>query len=196
VSTRHHLRSRTRSTGFSLVEVLVALVVFSVGLLGIAKMEALALATTATSSRRSIAALEASSLAASMHLNRGFWESAAASNIQITIAGTTVTNLPGGAAPVCDYSGGGPPAPCSAQGLAAYDLQAWANALFLVLPNDAATVQCNTSTPLECSIQIQWSEQAVALYSAQAQAASTATTETNGTSAAFQNPTYTLYVEP
>lgn len=99
-------------------------------------------------------------------------------------------------APVCDYSGGAKPAACSAQGLAAYDLQAWANALSLVLPNDAATVQCNASTPLECSIQIQWSEQAVALYSAQAQAASTATTETNGTSAAFQNPTYTLYVEP
>lgn len=196
MSARHRNRRPPQSAGFSLVEVLVALIVFSVGLLGIAKMEALALSTTSTSSRRSIAALEASSLAASMHVNRGFWESAAASGIQVTMAGTTVTNLPGGAAPVCDYSGGGQPAACSAQGLAAFDLNAWAVTLSTVLPNDAATVQCNTTTPLECTIQIQWSEQATAMYSAQAQAASTAATETAGTAAAFQNPTYTLYVEP
>lgn len=182
-----------RSAGFSLVEVLVALIIFSVGLLGIAKMEAMALSTTATSSRRSIAALEASSLANSMHLNRGFWESGAASGLQVTISGTTITNLPGGVAANCDFSAG---TPCSATGLAAYDINAWAVALSQVLPNDAATVQCNASTPLECSIQIQWSEQATALYSAQAKAASTAATETAGTAAAFQNPTYTLYVEP
>jgi type IV pilus assembly protein PilV len=187
------IRRHRRSVGFSLVEVLVALIVFSVGLLGIAKMEALALSTTATSSRRSIAALQASSLASSMHLNRGFWESTAASGIQVNITGNTVSNPPGGSTPDCDS---GAAAPCSAVNLAAYDLNAWAVALQAVLPNDVATVQCNASTPLECSITIQWSEQAVAMYSAQAQSASTATTETNGTSAAFQNPTYTLYVEP
>lgn len=190
------IRRLPRSTGFSLLEVLVALLVLSVGLLGIAKMEALALATTATSSRRSIAALEASSLAASMHANRGFWESAGASGLQVTITGTTINNLPGGTAPDCysadpQYAGA-----CSNVGLAAYDLSQWANALNQALPNDAATVQCNTTTPLECSIQVQWSEQAVAMYSAQAQSASTATTQNAGTTAAIENPTYTLYVQP
>jgi type IV pilus assembly protein PilV len=186
-------RALARSAGFSLVEVLVALLVLSVGLLGIAKMEALALSTTATSARRSIAALEASSLAASMHINRGFWESTGASGIQVNITGNTVTNPPGGAIPVCEYNSG---APCTSEGLAAYDLNAWATALQAALPNDVATVQCNTTTPLECSIQIQWSEQAVAMYSGQAQSASTATSETAGTTAAFENPTYTLYVQP
>jgi type IV pilus assembly protein PilV len=188
-----YLRRHARLAGFSLLEVLIALIVLSVGLLGIAKMEALALSTTATSSRRSIAALEASSLAASMHINRGFWESAAASGIQVTISGSTVSNPPGGATADCED---GKDAPCSAQQLAASDLTFWAAALAAALPSDAATVQCNTSTPLECSIQIQWSEQAVAMNSAQAQSASTPTNETAGTTAAFQNPTYTLYVEP
>ena len=193
MSGRLHSGRYACCAGFSLVEVLIALIVFSVGLLGIAKMEALALATTATSNRRSIAALEASSLANSMHLNRGFWESGAASGIQVSITGATVTNPPGGVIADCDFSNG---TPCSAQGLASYDLNAWAVNLQQLLPNDVATVQCNASTPLECSIQIQWSEQAVAMYSAQAQTASTAATETAGTSAAIQNPTYTLYVEP
>jgi type IV pilus assembly protein PilV len=190
------IRRQPRSAGFSLLEVLVALLVLSVGLLGIAKMEALALATTATSARRSIAALEASSLAASMHANRGFWESAGASGIQVGITGTTINNLPGGTAPDCkagdpQYAGA-----CTAAGLAAYDLNQWAGALNQALPNDVATVQCNTTTPLECSIQIQWSEQAVAMYSAQAQSASTAAAQNAGTTAAIENPTYTLYVQP
>lgn len=186
-------RAHARHSGFSLVEVLVALLVFSVGLLGIAKMEAMALATTATSSRRSIAALEAASLGNAMHLDRGFWGSSLASGIVVTISGNTISNPPGGSTPDCTS---GVNAPCTNVALAASDLNNWATNLAQVLPNDAATVQCNTSTPLECSITIQWSEQAVAMYSGQGQSASTPTTETAGTSAAIQNPTYTLYVEP
>lgn len=193
MSAYHHTRARARHSGFSLVEVLVALLVFSVGLLGIAKMEAMALATTATSSRRSIAALEAASLGNTMHLDRGFWGSGLASGIVINVSGSTVSNLPGGSS-TTDCSAAA--APCSNVLLATSDLNAWATNLAQVLPNDVATVQCNTSTPLECSIQVQWSEQAVAMYSGQAQSASTAATETAGTATAIQNPTYTLYVEP
>ncbi len=65
------------SQGFSLVEVMVALVVLSIGLLGIAKMQALSLSSTTIASMRSLAALEASSLAAAMHENRGYWATAA-----------------------------------------------------------------------------------------------------------------------
>lgn len=187
------MSDRRPSAGFSLVEVLVALVIFSVGLLGIAKMEAMALASTATSSRRSVAALEAASLANTMHLNRSFWGSGTASGLTVTITGNTIANPPGGTTPDCDS---GVNAPCSNVALAAYDLNTWAANLSQVLPNDAATVSCNTSTPLACSIQIQWSEQAIGMYSAQGQSASTPTSETAGTSAAIQNPTYTLYVEP
>ncbi|PMU83799.1 type IV pilus modification protein PilV, partial [Pseudomonas sp. GW704-F3] len=79
-----------RQRGFSLVEVMVALVVMSVGMLGIAKMQAAALSNTAVASTRSLAAIEASSLAASMHANRGYWSSPAVAT-SITLTGATVT---------------------------------------------------------------------------------------------------------
>ena len=52
---------------------MVALVVLCVGLLGILKLEAAAISSTTVASQRSLAALEAASLAASMHVNRGYW---------------------------------------------------------------------------------------------------------------------------
>ena len=59
--------------GVSLLEVLIALVVISIGLLGIAKMQALAIASTRVSSMRSLISIEASSLASAIHANRLYW---------------------------------------------------------------------------------------------------------------------------
>src|ERR1700727_3977341 len=61
-----------RARGFSLMEVIVALVVSPVGLLGLAKMEALAMSSTGVASSRSLAAIEASSLAAATHPTPGY----------------------------------------------------------------------------------------------------------------------------
>src|ERR1700730_15922206 len=57
--------------GFTLIEVMVAVIVLSAGLRGVAKMQALALSSTNVANVRSIAAIEAASLAATMHENRG-----------------------------------------------------------------------------------------------------------------------------
>ncbi|HEX8758359.1 MAG TPA: type IV pilus modification protein PilV, partial [Steroidobacteraceae bacterium] len=157
--------SRRRSYGFSLIEVLVALIVLSVGLLGIAKMEALALASNGVAGRRALAAIEAASLADSMHVNRTYWGSTA-SGANITVSGNQVaTGLPVSPAPDCTKATG---AACDAPSLASYDLNQWAIALHSLLPADTATVACNTSTPVECLITISWNEQAVAMNSAQA----------------------------
>ena len=48
--------------GFTLLEVMVALVVLCLGLLGILKLEAAAISSTTIAAKRSLAALEASSL--------------------------------------------------------------------------------------------------------------------------------------
>jgi hypothetical protein len=74
--------------------------------------------------------------------------------------------------------------------MAAFDVQDWAKALFNVLPGYLATVSCSTSGfPVTCTIQIQWTENAVAANSQQ-------TNITNIGTAASSVPTYTLFVQP
>ena len=158
--------------GFSLVEVMVALVVVAVGLLGLAKMESLALASTT----RSIAAIQASSMAAAMHANRAYWGTAVAP------ATTTVTPATASTAvPACNTN----PSTCNAQQMAAYDLQNWSIAMNQVLPLYLATITCSTATPpVNCTINIQWAENGVAINAAQ--------TNMSGLAA----PTYQIFVEP
>jgi type IV pilus assembly protein PilV len=154
--------------------------VLSVGLLGIAKMQSLALSSTTTASSRSLAAIEASSLADAMHANRVYWASNTPVTTPVTVTGPSVSNGPTAAAS-CTTA-------CTAPQLAGYDLQQWANALNALLPNDSATITCFSTTPVGCTITVSWFEKTVAI-NAQEQAASS-------TSADINNPSYTLYVEP
>src|ERR1700691_621695 len=102
-----------RSSGFTLVEVLVAVIIIAIGLLGIAKMESVALGSTGVAQQRSIAALQAASLAASMHADRGYWGQGGAP-ATITITGTTITQSGGTSVStavncVVGVAGNGPP---------------------------------------------------------------------------------------
>jgi type IV pilus assembly protein PilV len=186
----------SRARGFSLIEVMVALIVLSVGLLGIARMQSLALSSTSVANKRSLAAIEAASLAAMMHENRGYWINGDPSNATITIVGTTFTFTNGAAAlsaagsPDCTSVGG----PCLPTPLAAYDLHQWATTLQGMLSGDTATINCGAVTPVSCTINITWLENAVAINSQQSAQATTA--QAAGTPAAIQNPSYTLYVQP
>ena len=170
--------------GFSLVEVMVALVVISVGLLGIAKMQALAYASTSTAGMRSLAAIEAASLASAMRANRRYW-AAGAAPVAITITGTTISDATLAAtATAPNYCTPAGTVPCSPATLAAFDLHRWAAALSALLPNSTATVSCPTAvTPISCTIQVNWDEKLVAINS-------------QGAGPAMQAPTYVLHVEP
>jgi type IV pilus assembly protein PilV len=179
---------RARIAGFSLVEVLVALVVTSIGLLGIAKMGTVALANTDVAGKRTIAAIEASSLAAMMHANRGYWASTAATTAaRITWTGSapSVSDTVLAATASCTAAS---PNSCSNSSLAAYDVQAWATTLSSLLPGYTANVACTpTVNPVTCTIQISWMEHVVAAnkYQTGLAALTTATT-----------PSYTLNVLP
>src|SRR5579863_1028910 len=128
-----------RERGFTLLEVMVALFVLVIGLLGVLKLETVAYASTNVAAKRSIAALEAASLAASMHVNRGYWTTPDPSGATIAINGIVAsvpTNAPLlagviGAAQVCTST----VTPCLPLNMAAYDLQQWAIALNKLLPN-------------------------------------------------------------
>jgi type IV pilus assembly protein PilV len=179
------LRIQTQR-GFTLLEVMVALIVLTVGLLGVLKLETVAYASTNIAAKRSLAALEAASLAASMHVNRGYWATPDTSGAAISVKGTVFTIGQGaallsgviGTAQVCTSL----TVPCSPQRMAAYDLQRWAVTMVALLPNYAATVNCGTANPVSCMINIQWGENAVAVNSQE--------------TGALANPSYTLYVEP
>jgi type IV pilus assembly protein PilV len=165
--------------GFSLVEVLVALVVCSVGLLGLAKMESLALSSTGVASTRSIAALQAASLAAAMKSNGGYWASGLAPAVTtVTLATAAPTN------PDCTAAA---PGTCSPTQMAAYDLQQWAVALSeqQQLQGFFATITCSiTGFPVTCTISLQWAENAVAVNNSQ------------NNMAAVTSAPYVLYVQP
>jgi type IV pilus assembly protein PilV len=63
---RHHLPARQTSRGFTLIEVLVSLLVFSFGILGMAGFQALLTRHSVEASERSRAALMANELVAEM----------------------------------------------------------------------------------------------------------------------------------
>jgi type IV pilus assembly protein PilV len=174
--------------GFSLVEVMVALVITAIGLLGLAKMESLGLASTTVSSWRSLVALEVDGMAAAMHANRGYWASTSATALAtISGAGPTVSDAGLAAATNCYNNIGSPCAPAS---MAANNVQAWGSTLNNMVPGYTATIICTpTVTPVTCTISVTWPESAVAVNTQQ-----TGITQANFT--ATQQPTYKLFVQP
>jgi type IV pilus assembly protein PilV len=166
---------------------MVSLVVIAVGLLGIAKMEALAYSSTGVASARSLAAIEAESLGAAMHADRAYWASGAASG-SFTVSPTAITNVTAttnlSTAVTCTTTTM-TPAQCTPPVLAAWDVQQWQTALANVIPNYLATITCTApvTEAVNCTIQITWSENSVAV-------------NTQGQGTIGSGPSYTLYVQP
>ena len=203
---------RAAAGGFSLVEIMVAVVVICVGLLGIAKLQSLSMSNTSVARNRSLAAMQAASFASAMHSNREYWASFAG-GLTATVSGVqgayVVVSSDGAlqADTIADFGNlntcivtvvGVAPA-CTAVQLAAFDLARWwANSLAPMLPAPAqATVSCpppplGNPAPPACTIVIQWTEKTVSLNS---QEAATETGAAFGSSL-FEQPIYTLYVEP
>ncbi len=196
---RYRSAQHALDAGFTLVEVLVSIIVIAVGLLGIAKLEALAFSNTGVSSLRSLAAIEASSLAAIMHADRIYWGTANPTNPCTVAAPCTVAET--GASPTITFGTAGSltsptvcttasttPAACTPIVLAEYDFFQWGTALSSVLPNASASVTCTTTTPVECQIVITWEE---------SRSAAVGTTRTSSGGAASMNtPQYTVFVQP
>jgi type IV pilus assembly protein PilV len=185
-----------RMHGFSLIEVMVALIIIAVGMLGIAKMQALALSTTGSSGVRSLVAIEAASLAASMHSNRDYWVSGpppTQTTVTVATTGLNTTSVSVTPAALAGAPSCGITSACTTtaqkQQIAAYDVQQWGIALAQVVPAAQAVINCNiTTSPLSCTIQITWQENVTGTNNATAAAGSAA--------GALNSPQYTLYVEP
>jgi type IV pilus assembly protein PilV len=204
------------TSGFSLVEVMVAVVIICVGLLGIAKMQSLAMSNTSVARNRSLAAMQAASFASAMHSNRDYWASFAG-GLTVTVSGVagayvvastdgnlqadTIADFPviSPTTGPCIVTAAGVAPACTAVQLAAFDLARWWElALAPMLPAPAsATIACpppplGNPAPPACTIQITWTEKTVAMNKQEA----AQETGVAGGSSGFEQPIYTLYVEP
>jgi len=181
--------SPLRTGGFSMIEVLITIVVLSIGFLGLAKMQASAVSNTQTARTRSLVALQAGSLVSAMHANSAFWAENPVSNPapSFTSVGTTITtsatSLTSPPASMCLT------ATCTKEQLAAADVKTWVAGLNSRFPSYTAAVTCAVRTataPAACRITVTWLENIVAMNS---------TTAATG-AASSARPSFTLFVEP
>ena len=125
---------RRRQKGFTLVEVLVALLILAVGILGFAALQVTALRGGSSSHLRSQAVLIAYDVMDRLRANRN---AAIAGNYNIAL---------GDAAPIGD---GNPP-------LADDDLADWYNTYLALLPDSGAQISCDTEA--FCTVTIVWND--------------------------------------
>jgi type IV pilus assembly protein PilV len=145
--------------GFSLLEALIALVIIMIGLLGVAGLQALGIHSGAQAHLRTLAALDAHSLAAAMRANRAYWANPAAP-AKITIAappeGTTAT-LTGGIATGADCAA----ATCTAAQTAGYNLARWGSQLAALQHGASAEIEriaAAGTSAYAYKVTVTWSE--------------------------------------
>jgi type IV pilus assembly protein PilV len=151
-----------RPRGFTLLEVLIAIVIFSIGLLGLAGLMVMSFKTNHSAYLRTQATFIAESMADRMRGNSmAVWAKAYdSSGYPLTV--TTDPCLVGGAG-------------CDSATLATHDKYAFSKQLSTLLPNPAATIACTPTTGIVtpnpaanppynglCSMQISWDESKLA----------------------------------
>ena len=153
---------RNVNNGFTLLEVLIALVVFSLGLLGVAGLLVVSVQTNHSAYLRTQATFLAQSMADRMHAN----------NLGVWAGAYNVTAAPGSASGCLSSA---TLATCSAAQIATRDVTIWSNQLASFLPNPVATIACTApaSTPSAdklterppytstCDVTITWGESAL-----------------------------------
>jgi type IV pilus assembly protein PilV len=118
----------SRQRGVSLIEVMMAVLIFSIGLIGLAGLVVMSTRSNHAAYLRTQVTFLASNMADRMSANpAGVWNGAYNSNAYPVAAATV---------------GCGSGAACSTANLAVHDQQLWSNQLRTFLPNPAATITC------------------------------------------------------
>ena len=139
------LKPRTH-TGFTLVEVLVSLLVLSIGLLGVAKLVLFSARANDSAYLRSQATSLAYALLDSMRSNRGLAQTQGYD-----------TGLGAYADPGTDCTVAG--TPCAPVDLAHYDLYQWKRRILAALPSgDGRVVTAVSGSLVTATISVQWDD--------------------------------------
>lgn len=126
-------------SGFSLIESMVALVVVSVGMIGIAGLYGQGLSAGRTALDRTQAVNLASDMADRIRANR---------RGDLNYGGAAANNN-------CDPGGG---VSCTPAQMAAHDLFVWSNQVARQLPNGVGVVQYAPTAPPTYTIQVSWQD--------------------------------------
>jgi type IV pilus assembly protein PilV len=153
--------SRTRLAGFSLIEVLVALFVLAIGLLGLAMLQTTGLRFNTNSYSRSQATYVAYDIVDRMRANRtGFLANAyhVPTNTAASTAISAFATCYAASTCKCDAS------TCTAANMAAFDLGKWYDQLYRLVPGAAAARDNNERATIVqagnvATITIFWQEQ-------------------------------------
>lgn len=138
--------NKSNQSGFSLIEVLVALIVLAVGLLGMASLTVHSLQSNQGAYMRSQASVLAYDIAERMRFN---YEGAAAATTVYTAASATL--------PTCGESG------CTAAQQAQLDVSTWRAALASSMPGATATITRSATGGLWAyQITINWTDSGAA----------------------------------
>lgn len=157
--------------GFGMLEALISMVVIMIGVLGMAGMQMLAINNTENARYQSIAAMQASSMAAQMLANATFWRTAPAT---VTVQGLTVSNNinrgntnnraknkiknMGGNNTYCNTT------VCTATEMAYFDVESWGVEMASALPSGEGSINCVTAvSPAVCTITMTWQQKNIAL---------------------------------
>lgn len=127
-----------KQKGFNLIEVMVSLVIFSIGLLGLAGLQQVGLAQNTTAMQRTIAMSQAYDLFDRMRNNK-------TTDYSLATAAST---------PNCVT------APCNAGQIASYDVYEWNLAVASNLPNGVGFITGNTAS---YTVHVGWDEQRLGL---------------------------------
>jgi type IV pilus assembly protein PilV len=186
---------RRRQDGFTMVELLITILIVTVGILGLAKMQATAVSNTAVSRTRALMTYQAESLAGMIRSNRGFWVTSGNvsswPDFKMNSAGS-VTSSTGmlSTASTCV----GASITCSPAQLAYDDVvRTWVPQFIAAFPNATAAITCvpatgtacaaNPATPNSYDITLTWAQKLVAMNK------STANSQT-------QNVSIVMHVQP
>ena len=129
-----HINIKHKQKGFSLIEALVAFLILSVGMLGIASMQTMSVKAGHTAAIRTVAVVKVEEILESMRSNPTALASYAAGAADMGINnGCSQTGIPA--------------VVCTPVEMAQDEVFRWKNSLLEALPNDAATTASVVITP-------------------------------------------------
>ena len=192
VSKLHHRRAEG---GFTLVELLVTMLIVTVGLLGLAKLQATAVSNTSLARTRALMTYQAESLAGMIRANKGFWVTTGSPVVWpafgVTSAGVKSDS---GMTSTTTCVGSTVISTCTPQQLAYDDMYNWAYTFndptnpTAAFPNASATIVCvpppgsasttctaNPAVPNGYDITLTWQQKVIAVNRGSLNSASTTT---------------------